>query len=52
MSLIPTSEVNMLKKTIIALVAALSLFASFGSGANAQSVCTSEWGDAFPRPRC
>ena len=52
MSLIPTSEMNMLKKTIIALVAALGLFASIDSGVKAQSHCDGEWGGAYARPRC
>jgi hypothetical protein len=42
----------MLKKTIIALVAALALIASFDSGAKAQGGCDTEWGSAYARPRC
>jgi len=43
---------NMLKKTIIAIVVALGLFASFDSGAKAQSGCDGEWGDAYAISRC
>ena len=41
----------MLKKTIIALVAAFALFASFDSGVKAQSHC-GEWSSAYALPRC
>ena len=42
----------MLKKTIIALVAALGLFASFHSGVKAQGGCDTEWSSAYARPPC
>ena len=51
MSLIPTLEMNMLKKIIIALVAAFGLFATIDLGAKAQAEC-GEWSSAFARPRC
>ena len=41
----------MLKKTVIALVAALGLIASFDSGAKAQGGC-GEWSSAYAHPRC
>ena len=41
----------MLKKTVIALVAALGLIASFNSSSKAQSGC-GEWSSAYARPRC
>jgi hypothetical protein len=41
----------MLKKTVIVLVAALGLVASFDFGAKAQSGC-GEWSSAYARPRC
>jgi hypothetical protein len=42
----------MLKKTIIAFVAALGLLASLDSGVKAQAHCDGEWGSAYARPRC
>ena len=42
----------MLKKTIIALVAALGLFATIDTGAKAQGGCDTEWSSAYARPRC
>jgi hypothetical protein len=41
----------MLKKTVIALVAALGLIASFDSGTKAQGGC-GEWSSAYARPHC
>ena len=43
----------MFKKTIIALVAALALIASFDTGANARPQGTDcEFGSAYAVPRC
>jgi hypothetical protein len=42
----------MLTKTIIALFAALALFASFDSGANAQGGCEEGNSSAYARPLC
>jgi hypothetical protein len=39
-------------KFIIALVAALALFTSFDSGANAQGGCEESAASAYARPRC
>ena len=41
----------MLKKTMIAIVAALALITSFDSGAKAQGGC-GEWSSAYAIPRC
>lgn len=42
----------MSKKIIIALFAALALFASFDTGANAQGSCEEGHASAYARPRC
>jgi hypothetical protein len=42
----------MFTKTMIALFAALALFASFDYGANAQGNCDFDSGSAYARPRC
>jgi hypothetical protein len=50
-ALVSTSEIHMLKKTAIALAAALGLFATIDTGAKAQGGC-GEWSSAYARPRC
>jgi hypothetical protein len=42
----------MFKKTMIALLAAFALFASFDTGVKAQGNCNYDAGDAYARPRC
>jgi len=42
----------MSKKIIFALFAALALFASFDTGANAQGSCEEGHASAYARPRC
>jgi hypothetical protein len=45
-------DTSMSKKIIIALFAALALFASFETGANAQGSCEEGHASAYARPRC
>ena len=39
-------------KFAIAVIAALALFTSFDSGANAQGGCEEGFASAYARPRC